>query len=514
MYSILIADDEALERKALSSIIKDKVPEISVIEEAENGQVALDKAKKLLPDILLLDIKMPRISGIEVARQVKEFSPDCKILLLSGYTYFNYAREAVTIGIQDFLVKPVEDNELVAALQIAIKSLEKAGSQLSGNKRVEDLYHCLEREFISSVAFRQIKEPHLGDYLKALEISGEFCLGGILCEKTPPKGLSDSAEQQISTLLHAVFVNDRTIAMRMDKHIYILLFVSSYRTNLALLEQFKIFSSLLEQTFEQPFALRLGSLKSSASELFESFNEGRRMLKSPESIAMFENHGKEKQDRFSQEAETLLCDKLLQGERDNSLVLLSDLYRVLEKNSRDFEELKLRVYNLLVILNRRISKDFVFKDSLVFHYQLELYTKRTEVKAYLFDQMQEMLEMVNSYYSNASKAWKQQIHLYLSQSFQKEVNLEDLASYVGFSTSYLSRIFKQEFGMNFCSYVNHLRIEQAKKLLPLGTQSIKEIAYSLGYTDANYFARVFKKETGVNASQYQKVSEKTAEAKQ
>jgi two-component system response regulator YesN len=503
-----------LERKALSSIIKARIPQITGIEEAENGQVALEKAKMLLPDILLLDIKMPRINGIEVARQVKEFSPACKILLLSGYTYFNYAREAVTIGIQDFLVKPVEDNELVAALQIAINSIEKAGTQTSGNKRVEYLYHCLEREFLSSVAFRQIKEPHLGNYLKALEISGEFCLGGILCEKTSQKGLSENAEQQVTVLMQSVFAKDRTITIKMDMHIYVLLFVSAYRTNLALLEQFKILSSLLEQTFEEPFTLRLGSLKSSAAELFESFNEARKMLESPEPIAMFQTHGKETIDRFSQEAETLLCDKLLQGERDNSLVLLSDLYRVLEKNSRDFEELKLRVYNLLVILNRRISKDFVFKDSLVFHYQLELYTKREEVKAYLFDQMQEMLEMVASYYTNASKAWKQQVFLYLSQSFQNEVTLEDLASYVGFSTSYLSRIFKQEFGMNFCSYVNHLRIEQAKKLLSQGTQSIKEIAYSLGYADANYFARVFKKETGVNASQYQKVSEKPGEPKQ
>ena len=125
MYSLLIVDDEALERKALRTVIMKKVPEKDIREEANNGQVALDKARKSMPDIILLDIKMPQVNGIDVAREVKTFHPDCKIILLSGYTYFNYAREAVAIGIQDFLVKPVEDEQLVAALQIVLQSLGK-----------------------------------------------------------------------------------------------------------------------------------------------------------------------------------------------------------------------------------------------------------------------------------------------------------------------------------------------------------------------------------------------------
>lgn len=507
MYSIVIADDEALERKALISIIKAQIPQISKIFEAENGQVALDKAKEHLPDILLLDIKMPMINGIEVARQVKEFSPTCKILLLSGYTYFNYAREAVKIGIQDFLVKPVEDKDLVSALRFAISNIEKAGATNPGNKRLENLYQCLERDFLSSVAMRRVKEPHLSDYLGALEIHGHFCLGAILCGMPQDRGISDSEEQQTKALIESVFAKDRTITMKLDKHIYLLLFIPSYRSTTILQNQFNLLSSLLEQTLHEPFSIRSGSLKSSASDLFESFNEARRMLDSPLKIATFRDQERELSDRSSLEEETLLCEKLLQGERDTSLVLLSDLYKNIEKNSRDFEELKLRVYNLLVILNRKLGKDFVSKDCMVFYYQLDMYTRREEVKSYLFDQMLEMLEMVTSYYTTANKAWKQQIFLYLSQNFQKEVTLEEVASYVGFSTSYLSRIFKQEFSMNFCSYVNHLRIEEAKRLLSQGSLSIKEIAYSLGYADANYFARVFKKETGMNASHFQQVSE-------
>jgi two-component system response regulator YesN len=509
MYSIIIADDEALERKALRSIIRNQVPEIGSIEEAENGQVALDKARKLMPDIMLLDIKMPRVNGIDVAREVKTILPDCKIILLSGYTYFNYAREAVNIGIQDFLVKPVEDEELVSALQVALQSLEKGrfgnvrGN--SGDERLDYLYQCLEREFVSSVALRQIKEPHLSNYLEALEIHADFCVGLILSGKLAVQIFTDEEEQQIRALVQTCFDKDRSIAMRIDKHLYVLLFLSSYRPYTVLLDQLQHLYSKLAQALESPFSISAGAVKTSAMEIFESFNEARRMFGSNEDITMYRNLGQGYSDLVSLDAETLLCEKLMQGDRDNSLVLLSDLYQLIEKNSRDFAELKVRVYNLLVILSRRMNRDMVSKDSLVFHYQLDLLIKEEEVKSYLFDQLQEMLDQVANYYNNANKVWKQQIILYLSQNFREETTLEELASLVGFSTSYLSRIFKNEFGMNFCTYVNHLRVEEAKKLLLKGPLSIKEIAYSLGFSDANYFARVFKKETGVNASQYQKV---------
>ncbi len=508
MYSILIVDDEALERKALRNIIMNKVPEIVAIEEANNGQVALEKVRKLMPDIMLLDIKMPQVNGIDVAREVKTFLPDCRIILLSGYTYFNYAREAVAIGIQDFLVKPVDDEDLVSALQIAIQSLGKGRSGNAGrtavDARLESLYQCLECEFVSSVAMRQLKEPHLSNYLMALEIQGSFCLGFILSGEKTGRTFTDDEVQQVKALVQSCFTKDRCITMKIDKHLYGLLFLSCYRTNEVLSDQFTDLFSQVVQSLDVHLMIRVGSLKTSAMEIFESFNEARRMFESDEDVAIFRNFGLENRDVSSLDAEVHLCDKLMMGDLDNSLVLLSDLYHGIEKNSRDFSELKVRVYNLLVLLSRRMNKSMLPKDSLVFHYQLDQFSKRDEVKSYLFDQMQEMLDQVTSYYNNANKVWKQQIIAYLSQNFREETTLEELASMVGFSTSYLSRIFKKEFGMNFCNYVNNLRVEEAKILLSKGTLSIKEIAYSLGFSDANYFARVFKKETGVNASQFQK----------
>ena len=283
--------------------------------------------------------------------------------------------------------------------------------------------------------------------------------------------------------------------------------MSRCRSNEIISDQFAFLFSELAQDLSIALTISVGSLKASACKIFESFNEARRMLDSEEDIAVFRNLGLTNRDTSSLDAEALLCEKLMMGDRDVSLVLLSDLYQGIEKNSNDFAELKLRVYNLLVILSRRMNKEMLPKDSLVFHHQLALFGKREEVKSYLFDQMQEMLEQVTGYYTNAGNAWKQQIIRYLSHNFREETTLEELASLVGFSASYLSRIFKKEFGMNFCTYVNYLRIEEAKILLAKDILSIKEIAYSLGFSDANYFARVFKKETGVNASQFQKALE-------
>jgi|GEM_PF-695011 len=125
MYRILIADDEAMERRALQRLIRTEYLENVEIMEAVNGIDALDKFKIFKPDIIFCDIKMPGESGIEVIRKIKESNPEQIAVFLSAYDYFDYAREAVSLGVKEYLIKPAGDGQVISLVQKCMQIVDK-----------------------------------------------------------------------------------------------------------------------------------------------------------------------------------------------------------------------------------------------------------------------------------------------------------------------------------------------------------------------------------------------------
>ena len=131
-YTLLIADDEAMERKALSRIVSKRYKDAVKIVEAANGLDALEKIGIYKPDIIFCDIKMPGKSGLEVIREIKKKTPEQIAVFLSAYDYFEYAREAVSLGVQEYLLKPVSDEEVCTLMRMLLEKLEKKRLQEQG----------------------------------------------------------------------------------------------------------------------------------------------------------------------------------------------------------------------------------------------------------------------------------------------------------------------------------------------------------------------------------------------
>lgn len=131
MYNILVADDERLERLAVRKTIQDNFADECEIFEAEHGAMAIELIDTIVPHIAILDIKMPGISGIEVAQEIKTRFPECKMIMLTGYTYFNYAKECISIGVMEFMVKPFRDDDLSSNIQRAMSLIEEEAKKNS-----------------------------------------------------------------------------------------------------------------------------------------------------------------------------------------------------------------------------------------------------------------------------------------------------------------------------------------------------------------------------------------------
>ena len=183
-YKILIVDDEQLERRALESIIVLQLGTRVEIMQAVNGRDAVQMAREFRPDIAFLDIKMPIMNGIEAGKENLEFFPGCYIIMLTGFTYFTYAKESVNIGAADFLVKPAADEDVVKALEKATREVEsrirKRIDDEENRKKVRRAEQYMEGELVSAIACNNADEELIQAQMEELGIQFHYGVGVVV----------------------------------------------------------------------------------------------------------------------------------------------------------------------------------------------------------------------------------------------------------------------------------------------------------------------------------------------
>lgn len=147
MYKLLIVEDVPLERRALRKIVQGRYFNINILEDAKNGIEAIEQAKLYRPDIILMDIRIPEISGLEAQKRIVKILPNVKTIILTAYNEFDYAQEAIKCGVADYLLKPVRPEELVKAIDSAIVSLTKNISGISKGQSCASV----DRDILKSV---------------------------------------------------------------------------------------------------------------------------------------------------------------------------------------------------------------------------------------------------------------------------------------------------------------------------------------------------------------------------
>ncbi|MEW4286301.1 response regulator transcription factor [Priestia koreensis] len=162
MYRLLIADDEALEREGLELLIDRKMPNTFEVFQASNGRQAIELAEEYRPDIVLMDIKMPGIQGLEALKQIKAIDHRIKMVLITAYDYFSYAQEAVSIGVKDYLLKPAKREQVVGTLTKLLQELEeeraKRSHELGVEETLAELIPVVESELAMMLMFNQVQE--------------------------------------------------------------------------------------------------------------------------------------------------------------------------------------------------------------------------------------------------------------------------------------------------------------------------------------------------------------------
>ena len=518
MFKLLVVDDEAIEREALKFIVKNSNLQISEVMEAANGQEALAIAEKFEPDIVTLDILMPGLNGIQTGQILRERMPEIKIIFVTAYDSFEYAHEAIKIGVEEFIVKPGSDEKTLEILQSCIRQLEEEQQKKRRSESLEvkinQITGYLENEFVNSVVNGEIDEHQAVDYLDFM--LNEFAEGfGVVVEIDFSASHSvnhvyrNMIKKRFTQQLSSLFDKNMKFMMNQSKNtIYILVFGYSPGMRNHYIRIIEDAIQMTSDDLKEQLPIKLyygfGAEYNQISQLWKSFAKAKAAARDMQ-LSILENSDCGQLPENSLEiTENDLWLSIINGKEETVIQKADHILDNIIFASSDMNEARLKLYEFFILMSRYLNRDSQLRRAVpegVFD-DLKNIESRGEARKYIHGYLFEILEALKEQKSNKTPVILDKAVQFIKQNYQNNITLEDAANEAGFSTYYFGKLFKKTFGVSFIDYLTNLRIEQAKELLRDPYLTVKGITYQVGFMDPNYFTRVFKKSEGLTPTEY------------
>ncbi|MBN2657546.1 MAG: response regulator [Spirochaetales bacterium] len=506
MFKLLIADDEQLEREALRFIISRSIDSINTIEEAVNGREAIDLASATKPDIIILDINMPGINGIEAARKIREADESVAIIFLTAFHQFDYAHEAIKVGVDDYIVKPSSEKRIIEVMmKVTSRLMKRAGERQQREvveQRLDKVTDYLSSEFIYNLATRILDEEKVEHYLTLLDLDFHKGRGMVmkLLYKSYPILTSQESQKEILKkrclrLIKAQLKQqDISCCFNTDLN-NILILAYSDRYN-GILESDDLLGNRISSIIESirddlniEVLLAFGSLFGRHGNALESYDEAKRALNrstgTPDQASPEE--GLPIELEMDLEQAVLAVDKARVDE------LFVKLEEWVLSSGASFQVLKTNILDLTVILRHSAALQFPEGECQIETAEITDSGTEKDMLAGFRSFLNELIDRIALLYASENIPVIKKACRYIEENYSREIGLEDTAAFCNLSTFYFSKIFKEHKKKNFINYLTDLRIDEAKRLLSGTDLTMKEISDRVGYNDPNYFARVFRR---------------------
>lgn len=534
MLKVFLVEDESLIREGLRDNIPWEQYGFQLVGEASDGEMALPLIRKTKPDVMITDIKMPFMDGLSLSKIVSTEMPKIKIIIISGYDDFEYARQAIEVGVEQYLLKPITKSTLKKVLTEVKEKIEQDMELEDYQAKFRDEMHEYE-QFSRRLFFEKMLEGELtvkDIYDEAAKLNIEIAAPSYnlmffgLQQKKSVR-FSNKAEefQQLQdTVLHYFLRHPQYILFSWNAGTYGVLVKSEQVHMQELTEKAieMISSSCHGAEADIEWNLAVGNPVERLSMLHECYAKvarcfayrfilpGIHILKE-DTVAV--NDGGNIQD-----TKTLLA---MDPSKMDPEIVKDFLIGGSAAELTDFTEFYLtslgeaiqsRVFRDYIILNVCFAT-YAFLDSIgasreehtkkLRNPRQDMNLKAEEVSVFLEDMLRAALELRSEKSDSQSRSILHRAQDYIEENYTREsLSLNDVAEAVNMSPNYFSAIFSQNMQKTFVEYVTAKRMEKAKKLLKGSDKAFGEIALEVGYKDSHYFSFVFKKTVGCSPREY------------
>jgi two-component system response regulator YesN len=502
MLKLLIAEDEHLERKAIKFFINKLYDrEIEIAAEVSNGEEAIFQALENNVDLVLMDIKMPKVDGLVAAEKIKEKAPETEIIVLTAHSEFDYAQKSIKIGVSDYLVKPYVEEDFKKVIDNALKKIKTQKKENEKEKRllekIQNLTPILEKEIILNIIYNT--ESSLSSFLahkNMLGIQGQKYLFLTVNYKSNEK-IEESIYKYIKEEIKSKFKDIISYNGLVNSIFLIIDNQLDSKINSKDYEQLEKSIKNSVQNIKQEIIINKSSVSSDFEEISEIYNQ----TKKNDVDAQYSINN------YPYQSEKKVFAKIIDKNYELAQKEFDKIYNyLLQEKNCELNQIKSFLRRFLIFLNRRLMEYYneqqPFLSMQNLENEIELIDNLEVLKIYFEQIIGNLVEDL----SNNAKEQKVEIietvKEYIDENFSEDISLDDLAEYISFSKYYLSKLFKEVEGINYKDYLIKVRMEAAKKRLKNG-EKIKVVSGEVGYSDRNYFSRAFKKYTGISPGKFQ-----------
>ncbi|OEH93824.1 response regulator [Bacillus solimangrovi] len=507
MTRILIAEDEEIERIALKKMIEDNVPHIDIVSVASNGNEAVQQALEHKPDLILMDIQMPGIDGLTAIEQILEQHSSTKMVIVSSYDTFSYAQKAIRLGVKDYLLKPSKKQVILETIEGIVKEIEDQKKMQSHMDQVAPL---METEIVTQLLFDHLHEVQVKQLLDYFEISEEskmFVLS--ISIMAMDREMSQAERNELYKVIKETFhnVSKGWVGALSSLQLPIISFVPDKQANahkkhaLAIIRKLKNATSKWKDV---KIFIGVGGVSEGMSHLKNSYHEALRASLHIESASGFcfysdlDNEQKEIEHSLIK-IERSIIEALERDNYDQIKEMVIEMIEAGRKLQKNIKEIQNQIQQAFFMMYRHFDELGLQIGKHVFSHTITNYRQLRTETAY---QISAILKEFEEKRSERQVDTASKIKEYIHKTYKSELSLEVLAEKMKLSPQYISKIFKDKYGLSYIDYLTQCRIEKAKEYIRQGEKSLKEIALDIGYKDPNYFSRVFKKMCQMSPTDY------------
>ena len=523
MYKVILVDDEQFITDGLKKIIDWNSYNLEVIGTASTGDELLNLFNATPADIIITDIYMPNINGLKIIETIKKINFDVKFIILSGYDDFNYVREGMILGIENYLLKPINEQELILTLKSTVKKIERT---VNIENLLKNNFNVLKDNILYRWATNSIDYQDLLEKSELLKINLDYQYYIVTCIKTLFHSNDESlyfnkdASKIVSSLysLCTKVINlDPSYMCFCDSEHNIVIITGTNDKNFIKNHLYKTLTNIINETkikLSLDIFVTVGGAQVSQSNMHVSYSRALQiqdyMLILPANNITYYNEVVDinKKNTIKEQLTLEGFTKNLLSNDVNKIFNFIDNFFAKLKNCNHITPSDVQNYTIEIMLliikhsdgmgitSNALTKDYRLFFSSLFKIhnidKLKEELKKQITKIYLNNEIKD---------NNLSPVIKQILN-YVNSNYNKNICLKGLSASFNINSAYLGQLFQKEINNSFSEYVNNLRMEKSKELLMTTNLKNSDIAAAIGFYDSNYFYRKFKEHFNTSPSEF------------
>ncbi|NLK37905.1 MAG: response regulator [Epulopiscium sp.] len=530
LYKVLLADDEEEIRMGIRNKINWEENGFVLVGDASNGLEAWEMAEKIRPDVVMTDIKMPFMSGLELGEKLATEMPLAKLVLFSGFDDFEYAKQAIKVNATEYILKPIDSKEITVLLQRLKKQLDK---EMKERRDVELLRQgyiqslpILRQQFLSSLVEGKFSEKRIKELAEQYDIpiSGEYWTVSVVRGDAVENGGKGSLSGQVELVplsLQQIVLENLTkrypsIAFIYNDDLVIISILKHPEEILDFVNTMSRVCRSIKDVLELSVACGIGTVSEKLTQIRHSFEGAVNALSYRVIMGNKVIYIEDMEPDFSKSLEwdgenqkQLLSAIKFEGE-ESIRTAVAEIMKQFGNARLPMNQYHIYMTELLselfkIVRSYQLDIDSVFGSDFTGSFQMQDYESLEDIEHWLVGICLQLHKRIQRERMDSAKLLAEKTKQFVQENFHNsELSVELMCSYLHVSPAYFSTIFKRETGSSFITYLTNVRLEEAMRLLESTEDKTYIISQKVGYMEPNYFSYVFKKHFGVSPSQYRR----------